>query len=681
MRAIPTPDRFEPRRARRAVLPVLAVFVLWPAAGGAANRYLRTSQAGYGTQDPKVGRVLSKTNLGGQTFRVLRVPAGTVALSGTVPASSGAWGNFGFTHALDFSALTENGQFRLNLPATGENSLPFAVGNATWAAPGYKSLAHLLLGFFAVERCGPTRPAGHGVCHLLDAHHIVGGPNAGQAVNVQGGWHDAGDYIKFSSTVAYATHLLLWADELRPDLAGDWNGNGVSDLLDEAKIGARFLLKLRYQPGRFLWQVSDDLDHDQGFRLPENDALAAVRPAYYGPGKNQFGRYVAALARAARAYATVAPGLADSCRTAALDAYAAMAAAPNFVNGSFYADNTYHDKVALGAIEMYLTTGQASYLADAKSHADLAGPGYWSGWGTLNGLADALLAPYHAPALANLLTDVAQFRDDANAHPFGMAGTELWGINLVITQMAAEGLLYERLTGQTAYNSMPFAQREFLLGTNPWGVCFVGGVGTVSTHDFHHQVAVIQSAGAMPGAVAEGPATAAEIQDQGIVLSAPDEYAEFQAARGTYHDDHENYVTNEPGIASSAPMIFMLALFARRATPSAAGEIEPMGMAFTLAAFPNPCRDSARIVLQVRPDGLGLAPAAVPGSGAGGTRAPVEIFDAAGRLLRRLPLRSQDAGAPFVTWDGNDTAGRPAPAGIYFLSAGGAVRGRLVRVR
>ena len=50
----------------------------------------------------------------------------------------------------------------------------------------------------------------------------------------------------------------------------------------------------------------------------------------------------------------MAPALADSCRIAALDAYAAIASAPNFVNGDFYADDSYHDKVALGAMELFV---------------------------------------------------------------------------------------------------------------------------------------------------------------------------------------------------------------------------------------------------------------------------------------------------------------------------------------
>lgn len=57
--------------------------------------------------------------------------------------------------------------------------------------------------------------------------------------------------------------------------------------------------------------------------------------------------------------------------------------------------------------------------------------------------------------------------------------------------------------------------------------------------------------------------------------------------------------------------------------------------------------------------------------------ASVQIHDVAGRLLRELELR----GASDIAWDGLDARGRQAPNGIYFLSTGGTVRGRVVRVR
>ena len=87
--------------------------------------------------------------------------------------------------------MTEAGSFRLNLQAAGRLP-PFTIGNPLTTAA--EAAARSLLGFFMVQRCGRRRQGSRRLS--LDAHHIVGGPNAPLAVNVQGGWHDAGGYIK-----------------------------------------------------------------------------------------------------------------------------------------------------------------------------------------------------------------------------------------------------------------------------------------------------------------------------------------------------------------------------------------------------------------------------------------------------------------------------------------------------
>jgi len=126
-------------------------------------------------------------------------------------------------------------------------------------------------------------------------------------------------------------------------------------------------------------------------------------------------------------------------------------------------------------------------------------------------------------------------------------------------------------------------------------------------------------------------------------------------------------VTNEPGIASSAPVIFMLALFASRGAPTSLEVASPTLPGGTIAAFPNPFRTSTRLM--------------VPALESGPAPATLEIHDVAGRLLRRLDLRGGSNTAYELTWDGKDAAGRAAPNGIYFLSTNDARRGRLVRIR
>jgi flagellar hook assembly protein FlgD len=43
------------------------------------------------------------------------------------------------------------------------------------------------------------------------------------------------------------------------------------------------------------------------------------------------------------------------------------------------------------------------------------------------------------------------------------------------------------------------------------------------------------------------------------------------------------------------------------------------------------------------------------------------VYDASGRLVRRLVSQVLDAGAHAITWDGLDSAGRLTPSGVYLL--------------
>jgi hypothetical protein len=83
---------------------------------------------------------------------------------------------------------------------------------------------------------------------------------------------------------------------------------------------------------------------------------------------------------------------------------------------------------------------------------------------------------------------------------------------------------------------------------------------------------------------------------------------------------------------------------------------------------PNPFRGATSIRFQM----------AQPG------RASVEVFDASGALVKRMPLAWHPAGPQVMEWDGNDARGGRAPAGVYFwrVEAGDQLHtGRMVRVQ
>jgi hypothetical protein len=62
----------------------------------------------------------------------------------------------------------------------------------------------------------------------------------------------------------------------------------------------------------------------------------------------------------------------------------------------------------------------------------------------------------------------------------------------------------------------------------------------------------------------------------------------------------------------------------------------------------------------------------------------LDVFDAGGRLVRTLVRGGRSAGIQAVAWDGRDTAGRPAAAGVYLVrlvASGRVERARITLVR
>src|SRR6266699_6995 len=110
--------------------------------------------------------------------------------------------------------------------------------------------------------------------------------------------------------------------------------------------------------------------------------------------------------------------------------------------------------MALGAAELYRATGNPAYLADARMYAAALGSSASFYWGNVS-----MLAQYEIARL------------DASYRP------------------SATRFMEEDLTGNSSYRAIALAQRDYLLGANPWGVCFVNSVGTTWPHNPHHRVA------------------------------------------------------------------------------------------------------------------------------------------------------------------------------------------------
>ena len=571
----PSPTRERLRVKRQQVLAgtIVVAFLILTAGltrtglrlSTSTTTYLRLNQVGYRPEVPKVALAVSDADLSGMPFTVEEVATGQIVYTGTVGPSLEAWGVFTYHYPLTFTAVVTPRRYHLRLEETF-TSPPFTI-----SPHAYAGLSRLPLRFFAAQRCGDTDPWGHEPCHLHDAPLSATLPITW---DVTGGWHDAGDYIKFTLTTGYATTLLFLAYRDHPDLFAD------GALLEETQVGLDWLKKMWDPATPMLYaQVGSEQNHEQGWRLPEDDELdgAFQRPLYpceEGKGANLAGKVAAAFALAAQVYTDTAstvysPTLAAHYRDLAEAVYAwgkGRPAAQPGIPAAFYNEQTWQDDMALAAAELYRLMGNAAYRDEARAYAQDADSGWWWDWGTVHGIAHRELAladpAYQPTATQHLEQDLDNFVSSVH-NPWGVIQPLVWGSAFPMMGAAIEAYWYEELTGETTYRALAQAQVDFLFGRNPWGISFLNGAGSTWPHDPHHQVAYLglRPQDELRGYWAEGPVEEQVFLDQGIMLAEEDEYAAFQSHQAVFHDDRNDYTTNEPTIGLNASGVLLLSLY------------------------------------------------------------------------------------------------------------------------
>src|SRR5262249_26309971 len=149
------------------------------------------------------------------------------------------------------------------------------------------------------------------------------GGAADETVDAAGGWHDAGDTLKFVETTSYAALLLLYAADRYPG-AFEAGGSRLLPPVGEAGVGLGLLLKM-FARSPVCFQVGSEQEHDfwcmpeqEGPRLP---AFLRPRLVCAGVGANLAGRTAGALALASRLYRAPDPPFAARCEREARRIY------------------------------------------------------------------------------------------------------------------------------------------------------------------------------------------------------------------------------------------------------------------------------------------------------------------------------------------------------------------------
>jgi endoglucanase len=249
---------------------------------------------------------------------------------------------------LDFSAVTTPGTYRIVAVGGGVSSPEFEI-----AGDVYAPVLREAFRTFYYQRAGLEKRAPFADLRWADrASHLGPGQDraardffrkddAATALDLSGGWYDAGDFNQYTNwTATYARQLLLSHAE-NPGAWGDdfgipESGNGTADVIDEALWGLDWLARMQQADGGMRSILG---------RAAASPPSAATGPSYYGPASTS-----ASLSAAASfAYAAlVSPdaALARNFTRRAVAAWDWAAANPDVV---FYNNDARSDAVGLGA--------------------------------------------------------------------------------------------------------------------------------------------------------------------------------------------------------------------------------------------------------------------------------------------------------------------------------------------
>lgn len=563
-----------------------------------AQDAIRINLLGYEPASRKVAvfGVMSSTTATTTTFTLVDKQTGRVAFQGKTGKAFGAYGPFAKGYRLDFSTFQKPGTYFLR------------VGNST--SPEFRIAKDVLQGtadfclrYMRQQRSG-FNPFLKDSCHTFDGFTLYGPMPDSTHIDVVGGWHDASDYLQYSTTSANATYHLLAAYRDFPEVFTDVkqaNGldgaNGVADVLDEAQWGLDWLLKMNPGDDLMFNQLGDDRDHVK-MRIPKLDTnyydKGFERPVYFCSGEPQVrgkfmnqttgtastaGKFSSAFALAASIYKSINLPLADLLLKKALAAFEFGAKKPGVCQTAsvkspyIYAEGNWTDDMELAAAQM-------GRLDEAFAFAQQEQITPWLGkdtahhyqWYPFINVGHYELAKRLQDSRRDALMDwyrqgIEQVYQKASQNMFYRGVPFIWCSNNLTTSFAIQCYWYRMLTGDERYSALEQANFDWLFGCNPWGTSMVYGLPAWGDTpvDPHSAFTHLKNY-PIDGGLVDGPVYTNIFKNLiGIQLMEPDEYASYQSGLAVYHDDYGDYSTNEPTMDGTASLIYLLAAKAHEA--------------------------------------------------------------------------------------------------------------------
>jgi endoglucanase len=554
--------------------------------------WIRINLLGYKPSNSKVAIWCSKEDKAIKTFQL--VDAGTKKFVFTADAgkSFGAYGPFTQTYRLNFSSFKKPGRYYLQ--AGRVKSPEFEIGDEV-----YKGTPDFCLRYMRQQRTG-FNPFLKDSCHTRDGYTLYGeraGLTDSTHLDVVGGWHDATDYLQYSTTSANAVYHLLMAYRDFPDVFADSkeaNGldgeNGIADVLDEAKWGLDWLLKMHPKEEWLFNQIADDRDHIS-MRIPKQDSQynrGYERPVYFVDGEPQqrgnfmnnttgtsstAAKFASAFVLGSEIFKSIDKSYSNKLLQKASSAYRYALKKPGVTqtvsvrSPYIYAEDNWVDDMELAAALQKLFTEATGYAKqepvtpwlgnDTAKHYQwypFINLGHYELAKQLKGTHRDMITGYYKQGVQAVWVKAKQ-----NAFYRGVPF--IWCSNNLTASFAIQCYWYRQLTNDDQFEQLEQANFDWLFGCNPWGTSMVYGMPSSgdTPADPHSSFTHI---GKYPidGGLVDGPVYTSIYRNLiGIQLYNEDEYAPFQSKLAVYHDDYGDYSTNEPTMDGTASLVYLLA--------------------------------------------------------------------------------------------------------------------------
>lgn len=536
---------------------------------------LYANQVGYPSAAKKVAVSTKKCK-----FQVLSAESGEVVFEGesTSAKYDAAAGEDAF--AIDFTAFTQPGTYYVQADS-GEKSHPFVIADKP-----YVQLHKDMLKALYYQRCGcalEEEHAGvytHAACHTAPAIHyadFAAKTENPQTFDMAGGWHDAGDFGRYSTPAAVAVAHLLYAYELFPKSFQDTllipeSGNDMPDVLNECMYELEWLMKMQAEDGGVYHKLT--AYRHAPFVMPEEDLDQFL---IYPVSSMAVADFAAVMALTSRVYKSFRPEFAREALEKAKKSWKWLCENPyvGFRNpeGSGtgeYGDYSDEDERFWAACEMLCADSEnrEEYIEAIRKYGDKVGKLDF-GWTDVSAFGSlCLMTDGEALCPEDILTNVRDIvfteADRLLAVQADMgygAGMEpddyCWGSNMVVCNrgmLLALCAIKAADDKAVAYKEGVLAQLHYLLGKNATDYSYVTGHGEHAFKNPHNRPTACDGIEEpMPGWVSGGP-NRIPCDEAAVKMIAPG-----TPPMKCYVDHVDSYSTNEITIYWNSPAIFMTA--------------------------------------------------------------------------------------------------------------------------